>query len=513
MHWIIDGMIYLGSALMVYNIHGFIRFARRIRNRAGWRERNQLLYVPIILLLLFLMGYLAVGFFGKPDLIIAGILLGGSIFVFIMYHLLERITQAIQEGEHVQAELLAAEESHKTKSAFLASMSHEMRTPMNVIIGLDALSLKDPTLSPQTRNHLEKIGASARHLLALINNILVMNNADGDQPAENAEAFPIREIIGQVDAIVGVSCEEKGIEYQSCVSADLKNEYIGDEIQLKNILFCLLDNAVKYTNAPGKVTLCVSRTAPGAPGMAPEALKGAPEISGTAPKGAPEAPGTDILIFTVSDTGIGMDEDFLPKVFDVFAREDESSTDSRGGSGLGLAVTKKVVEQLGGTISAVSQKGSGSVFTVAIPYTAAVQEVPEKPADADIPSLEGRRILVAEDIPENAEIIEDLLDLEGAAAEHACNGKEALTLFLQSPPGYYDAILMDLRMPEMDGLTAAKQIRGCGRADARTIPIIALTANQYDSDVRQSKEAGMNEHLAKPIDTDLLYSALRNLIL
>ena len=502
MHWIIDGMIYLGSALMVYNIHGFIRFARRVRKRAGWRERNQLLYVPIILLLLFLMGYLAVGIFGKPDLIMAGILLGGSIFVFIMYRLLERITQAIQEGEHRQAELLAAEESHKTKNAFLASMSHEMRTPMNVIIGLDALSLKDPTLSPQTRNHLEKIGASARHLLALINNILVMNNADGDQPAENAEAFPIREIIGQVDAIVGVSCEEKGIEYQSCVSADLKNEYIGDEIQLKNILFCLLDNAVKYTNAPGKVMLSVSGRAPEAAGTAPEAFKE-----------SPEAPGTEILTFTVSDTGIGMDEDFLPRVFDVFAREDESSTDSRGGSGLGLAVTKKTVEQLGGTISVSSQKGVGSVFTIELPYTAAKQEMSEVPADADIPSLEGRRILVAEDIPENAEIIEDLLDLEGAAAEHAGNGKEALEMFLQSPPGYYDAILMDLRMPEMDGLTATRQIRSCGREDARTIPIIALTANQYDSDVRQSKEAGMNEHLAKPIDTDLLYSALRNLIL
>ena len=180
MRYIIYALVYLGSALMVYNIYGFIRFARDIRSRKNWDEENMILYIPIVLLVLFLIGYLAVGFFGKPDLIIAGILFGGSIFVYIMYQTLSRITQRIIEGEHMEAQLMAAEESNRAKTAFLASVSHEMRTPMNVILGLDNVALKEPSLPEETRGHLQKIDASARHLLDLINNLLDMNSIEQD---------------------------------------------------------------------------------------------------------------------------------------------------------------------------------------------------------------------------------------------------------------------------------------------------------------------------------------------
>ena len=218
MRYIIYALVYLGSALMVYNIYGFIRFARDIRSRKNWDEENMILYIPIVLLVLFLIGYLAVGFFGKPDLIIAGILFGGSIFVYIMYQTLSRITQRIIEGEHMEAQLMAAEESNRAKTAFLASVSHEMRTPMNVILGLDNVALKEPSLPEETRGHLQKIDASARHLLDLINNLLDMNSIEQDKLVVKNELFSLRDTLEQVNAIVDVACNEKGLDYHFTAS-------------------------------------------------------------------------------------------------------------------------------------------------------------------------------------------------------------------------------------------------------------------------------------------------------
>jgi len=473
-------MIYLGSALMVYNIYGFIRFARwgKTLNLRG--KGKGLLYIPIVLLVLFLLGYIAVGIFGSPDIIVSGILFGGSLFVFFIYLLLDGITRRIAESEHLQAKLDAAEESSRAKSAFLASVSHEMRTPMNVIIGLDSIALSEDGVPEKTRDHLEKIGSSAKRLLGLINNILDMNSIESGELEAKKEEFSLRDALDQSSVVANTLCSQKGLEFSFEASECIERSYVGDMNKINDILLVIIDNAVKYTDVPGKVVYSVNS-------------ENATENGET-------------VVFTVRDTGVGIDEEFLPKIFDPFTQEDASSTNSRGGSGLGLAAAKKTSDLLGGRITATSKKGFGSVFTFSLPLEFAKKD---EPSDTEDCSLEGRRILIAEDLPENAEIVCDLLELEGVETEHALNGKIALDMFASSAPGYYDAILMDLRMPEMDGLEATRNIRKLDRPDARAVPILALTANAFESDVKKSLESGMNDHLAKPTDADTLYAALK----
>lgn len=478
MRFLIYGMIYLGSALMVYNKIGFIRFALRVGK--SWGREKKILHIPIALLVMFLLGYLAVGIFGNPDIIVSGILFGGSVFVFVMYILLERITKRISENEKLEAKLMATEEANRSKTEFLSDVSHEMRTPLNVILGLDTIALKDPSLAFDTRDRLEKIGSSAKHLLGLINNILDMNSIETGEFVTKNEEFSLCGAVEQVNAIVETLCAEKGVSYTCTHSEDICGNYTGDEMRLKQILLSLLDNALKYTDKGGSVSLRVESCS--------------------------DENNKNALRFTVSDTGVGIDEEFLPKIFGVFTKEDSSATSSHGGSGLGLAVTKSITELLGGSIGVESKKNVGSVFTVTLPMERA--ETNEE-ADHSRVSLDGIRVLIAEDIPENAEIVADLLELEGAVSEHAENGKAAVDMFLYSPPGYYDVILMDLRMPVMDGLSAARLIRSSDREDSGSVPIIALTANAFESDVKQSLDAGMNAHLAKPADSDLLYASIR----
>ena len=479
-------MIVLGSLLMVYNIVGFGRFAYRIRSLKNWGGNNAILNVPITLLVMFLIGYIAVGVFGDPDLIVAGILFGGSIFVFVMYWMLSRITDRILENERIEAQLLAAEEVSRAKSDFLASMSHEMRTPVNVILGLDALALKEPELSAKTRHQLEKIGHRGKYLLGLINNILELNNIEDNKHEPAHDAIRPNELFEQVNAIAQTLCEEKGLDYRFEVSGSLPGCCVGDEMQIKKVLLGLLDNAVKYTDAPGAVRFTADITE--------------------------EKDERASLCFKVTDTGVGMSETFLAKVFDPFTKEDISSTNRFGGSGLSLAVAKKTVDSMGGSLTVQSRKGEGStfVFTVSLPVIKSTAEPAEEP-EAEL-SLAGCRILVVEDVPENAEIVQDLLELEDVETDLAENGLIALEKFKSSPTGTYDAILMDLRMPVMDGLEATRRIRALSCPDAAAIPIIALTANAFQSDLDATQAAGMNAHLAKPADADLLYDTLRKWI-
>ena len=222
-------MVFLGSLLMVYNIYGFIRFARSIRNEKGWDANNKILYIPIFLLIFFLLGYIAVGFFGDPDLIVSGILFGGSIFVFVIYLLLTKITDRVSEGQHLEAQLMAAEQSNRVNSEFLASMSHEMRTPLNVIIGLDTVALSEPDLSPDTRHRLEKIGESAKYLLGLINNILALNSSEADKIELKKEPFPLSDAVRQINALTSSMCAGKGLSYKFSAADDVDGSYIGDE--------------------------------------------------------------------------------------------------------------------------------------------------------------------------------------------------------------------------------------------------------------------------------------------
>ena len=484
--YLIYGMVFCGAALMVYNIYGFLRFARYVRNQKAFEKKNSILYIPIILLVMFLLGYLAVGIFGSPDLIVSGILFFGSVFVFIMYLLLSGITQRILENGELEVKLRVAEESSQLKDSFLATISHEMRTPMNVILGLDDVAMRNPDLQPETRDQLSKIGLSAKHMLGLINNILELNRLETASPEDKAEDFALWDALDQVNALVQTLCDEKGLSYRVSVYEGANGTYHGNFMEIKQALLSILGNAAKYTDAPGSVTLSVK------------------------PDG--EADGVRTLRFEVTDTGVGIDEEFLPKVFQAFEQEDTGATSRYGGTGLSLAVAKKAAERMGGTITVESKKNVGSTFTLILPLTVVKDENAPAPATEEGASLDGRTMLIVEDLPENAEIVQDLLELEGVETDHAENGQVALDMFTASAPGCYDAILMDLRMPVMDGLEAARRIRALDRPDAKLIPIVALTANAFESDVRASLEAGMDAHLAKPTDAEMLYNTLRRLI-
>ncbi|SEG16162.1 amino acid-binding domain sensor hybrid histidine kinase [Eubacterium ruminantium] len=456
-----------------------------------------------------------------------------------------------------------AVEANKAKSAFLSSMSHEIRTPMNAIIGLDNLALKNDSLQDETREYLEKIGESARHLLGLINDILDMSRIESGRLTLNKEEFSLGSILEQINTMVMSQCDEKGLKYEYKLIGDINDRYVGDEMKLKQMLINILANAIKFTEAPGNVAMTVERIA----------------VYGD----------HSTVRFVIKDTGIGMDKEFIPKIFDSFAQEDSSRTSKYGSTGLGMAITKNIVELMNGSISVTSEKGVGSEFTVVVTLGNCESEdgrtaecgsecqgdrcadgyggkrISESSAgsgakrmsesfagsggkktsessagsggkktsessgvgggeDSAISSdgtgsgeqgrtsLKDRRILLAEDVEINAEIIKQIILMKEATIEHAANGRIVVEMFANSPVGYYDAVLMDVRMPEMDGLEAAASIRALDRPDAKTVPIIALTANAFDEDVQRSLQVGMNAHLSKPVEPENLYRTLEELI-
>ena len=607
---LINGMIYLGSILMVNNIYWYAKYIQNIRQRGQWETEKVTLYSPLFLLVMFLVGYLVVGIFGQPDLVMSSILFFGSVYVAIIVHVLHRITQKIQENERLQAELMASEESNRAKTSFLSNMSHEIRTPLNAIIGLDNIALRNPSLPPQTRDQLEKIHTSAQHLLSVINGILDMTRIESGKMELKKEVFSLPELIRQVNVIIQGQCDDKKLNYVTSSVDELNGCFIGDPTKIRQVLINILGNAVKFTPPSGFVYFSVYNMSGTAESEAASAIATCivdkssdnAESSITVSSAAHKAPvgitasvgnaasadaapsadaalsaGTDYssqaLRFIIRDTGIGMEKEFLAKIFEPFSQEDSTTTNRYGGSGLGLSLTKRIVDLMGGDLTVESEKGKGSTFTLTLflipakPSTAVGGDsfsstiiginspaegsshaadgsrhgaddsrhgaddsrhsitdsdisptvVPLVNADTaadDTPattSIEGRHILIVEDIEMNAEILADLLQYEKATTEWAMNGKIALDMFNDSAVGHFDAILMDMRMPVMDGLTAARHIRALTKADAKTVPIIALTANAFEEDVQQSLDAGMNAHLSKPIEPDILYETLAHL--
>ena len=527
-----------------------------------------------------------------------------------------------QSRETLSDALAAAENANKAKTAFLSNMSHEIRTPMNAIIGLNNIAMNEPSTSDKVKEYLEKIGTSAHHLLGIINDILDMSRIESGRLVIKSEEFSFAKTLEQVNTIISGQCREKGLHYVCRTVGQIEDYYVGDDMKLRQVMINILGNAVKFTPEGGTITFIVKDIA--------------------------KIDGKSTLRFTISDTGIGMSKEFLPTIFDPFSQEDSSSSSKYGSTGLGMPITKSIVELMNGTIEVESEKGVGTTFTVTVtlldsdhkaalekegmphpqemcvlvidddpiacehaqiilgqvgiscekalsglgglemiklrharrePYNLILvdwkmpdldgvettrlirqavgdetpviiltsyswEDIMEEAKAAGVDTfvakplfvgsvidefraafrkknaklvretadLKGRRVLLAEDVAVNAEIIMMVLAMREIEVEHAENGRIAVEMFEGHEPGYYDAILMDMRMPEMDGLEATQAIRALERRDAKEIPIIALTANAFDEDVQRSMQAGLNAHLSKPVEPEVLFATLENLM-
>ena len=392
-----------------------------------------------------------------------------------------------QNREALQAALASAEHANRAKTAFLSNVSHEIRTPMNAIIGLNNIAMNDPSASDKVKEYLTKIGVSSQHLLAIINDILDMSRIESGRMTIKKEEFSFTKAVEHVNMMIGGQCRDKGLHYSCDLQENMDEYYIGDEMKLKQIMINILGNAVKFTPEGGTVRFGVEECARN------------------------ERMTTLKMIF--EDTGIGISEEFLPHIFDAFSQEDSSTANRYGSTGLGMPITKSLVELMNGNIEVQSKKGEGTTFTVTVTLEQSEGKIAtnEQTKPKDATEKKERRILLAEDMSINAEIMVTLLAMHDIMADHAENGKIAVELFEKHEPGYYDAILMDMRMPEMDGLEATKKIRSMDRADAKTIPVIALTANAFDEDVQRSMQAGLDAHLSKPVEPDLLFEKLESL--
>ena len=386
--------------------------------------------------------------------------------------------------------LSLAEEANQAKSDFLSDMSHDIRTPMNAIMGMTALAKAHIDDRDRVADCLHKISISSSHLLSLINDILDMSKIERSKITLNRMKISLPELVEQLSAMMAPQAREAGLNFNIAV-VNIRHEYFyGDVLRLNQILINILSNAVKFTPKGGKVEFQVEEAASG------------------------EDTGRARYCFTIRDTGIGMTEEFLCHIFDSFTRG--KNVENIEGTGLGLSITKGLVDLMKGTISAESTVNKGSVFRVELEFELVPEEEiavkdTAKKALSDTETgrlLDGRRFLIAEDNLINAEILSELLSMHGASSVVKTDGAQTVREFKGTPPGTYDAVLMDIQMPVMNGYEATRVIRGLEREDAKTIPIIAMTANAFAEDIQASHDAGMSAHVAKPIDVGVLRETL-----
>ena len=405
------------------------------------------------------------------------------------------MTEAMETERRTQAALeqalAEAKAANRAKSDFLSSMSHDIRTPMNAITGMTLLAKAHLDDRDKLADCLENISLASAHLLSLINDILDMNKIERSKLTLHREETSICVILRQMQSMFSASAAEKGLSFRIQRQALTGRSFYADPLRLNQILINLLGNAVKFTLAGGSVSL-LAQELPAKAG--PQRVR---------------------WRFTVSDTGVGIPVELIPKLFDPFSRGERA--DSIEGTGLGLAIVKGLVELMEGEISLESREGKGSSFRVELEFDATgdavpCQEEPPAPAASDRFPLEGMRLLAAEDNALNAEILEELLKMNGASSEIFGNGELALEAFRGAPAGTYDAVLLDIQMPVLNGYDTARAIRQLPRPDAAAIPILAMTANAFNEDVQAALDAGMDAHTAKPIDMERFVRLLKETI-
>ena len=384
--------------------------------------------------------------------------------------------------------LQGAERASKAKTDFLSNMSHDIRTPMNAIIGITTLMKNELHEPDKLAEHLEKLESSGRLLLGIINDILDMSRIESGKTTLNIEQMDLLQQIKQIESVISEQAHQRNQEFRVVTTSVQHEHVLADPNRLNQILMNILSNSVKYTPAGGHIRLEVEEL----------------------PRDAHYAK----YKFIVQDDGIGMSDAYLKTIFDPFTREEKSGTNHVQGTGLGMAITKSVVDLMGGVISVESAPGHGSRFEVMLEFpidteAALVQKSETDDAPADTSLLCGMKFLCAEDNEINSEILQMLLESKGATCRIYPDGQQIVDAFAKVKPGDYDMILMDVQMPVMDGLEATRRIRSSENPLGKTIPILAMTANAFLEDMQKSKEAGMDEHLSKPVDIAMLEQAVR----
>ena len=404
------------------------------------------------------------------------------IIVAILLYIRGRNEKVRREKEEMANEALkkiaeTEKAANEAKSDFLSNMSHDIRTPINGIMGMTTIALKDPSDTPRVTDCLHKIEGASSHLLSLVNDVLDMSRIERKKTVIAHEPIDVRTVAENCSAIVHGQLEDRALNFEMDIKEITHPYVIGDELHIRQILINIIGNSIKFTRDGGNIWFRVR------------------EI--------PLDDVTSTFQFEVEDTGIGMKPEFVKKVFEAFAQEEGGSRTTYKGTGLGMAISKQLSEMMGGTIEVESEYEKGSKFTLILPMTIDTA-VHEEEKEEELEDLEGLHILMVEDNELNQEIAQELLEDAGATVEVADNGKIAVDAFSSHPAGTYDLILMDVMMPEMDGLEATRTIRALEREDAKTIPIIAMTANAFEEDKKKVLEAGMNAHLAKPIEMELV---------
>ena len=404
-----------------------------------------------------------------------------SPFIIILEeNVADRMISRIKNELVLKEALNQATQAASAKSEFLSRMSHEIRTPLSAIIGLSELGYKSKTVV--NNDYFYKIGDSAQYLLGLMNDILDMNKLELGQIKLNPEYVDTDDFYSMILTIIKNQAEKKNIQFSfNREKPYFKYQYL-EKLRVQQILLNVLNNAIKYTNNNGKVSYTIKNST---------------------------AAGKLFAIHSVSDNGVGISKEFINKVFSPFTREKNSLSDTEGGTGLGLAICSNLVKQLKGDIKIDSELNAGTTITITLPITAATKdqyiEATGSREDFDDKKMFiGKKILIAEDHKVNAMIIQTILHNNGIATTHVVNGIQAVEVFVASKEHEYDMILMDIMMPELNGLDATRQIRALDRKDAKTIAIIALSANAFDEDKSRSLECGMNDHLKKPIELKVL---------
>ena len=405
---------------------------------------------------------------------------------------MEEANKNLKKAKNIAIEALqTAENANKAKTDFLSNMSHDIRTPMNAIIGIISLIRHNAGDKEKVIEYADKIDSSSQHLLGIINDVLDMSKIEAGKTVFKYADFSILDFMQELDTIFHTQIYEKQ-QTLTIIKENIQHEWVnGDQVHLMQIFSNLLSNAVKYTQEGGEIQFFVEECETKSSVYAK-------------------------YRFLVSDNGMGMSADFKDTIFDAFTRAESSLTNKIQGTGLGMAITKNLVEAMGGTIDVESELGQGSCFEVLLDLKIAEDRTvalaaQEETDEQDGNILQGMKFLCAEDNELNAEILIELLKIEGAECTICENGEEILEAFEQSAPGDYDMILMDVQMPVMNGYDATKAIRRSSHEAAKKIPIIAMSANAFSEDIQNSLAAGMNAHISKPVEMKVLEKTIRSI--